>query len=531
LWVPVGAVVVVGVVVIGLLVWLSWRSYSDNENRLLGLKAKEAAALLTASVPSVQTPLAVAAQQAQTSGGNPRQFDSFMASYVGSSHQFVSASLWRLTDLAGGPVAHVGSISDLGSQPGQAAAAFSQASRPGALNLTGVLRSPDLRLGYFYRSSGATPFVVYAEVPLPADRRARIAQNSAFSDIHYALYVGRSPTSSGLLATDLQHLPVAGRHQTAVVPFGSGAFTLVVSAQGSLGGGLSQWLPWIIAVLGAVGTVVAAAIGERLVRRRRQAERLAAALDRSVAETQALYAQQRTIAETLQEALLPGSLAALDGMDSACRYVPGTRGMEIGGDWYDLVSLDDHRAFFVVGDVSGRGIEAAAVMARLRHAALAYVYQGDLPDVVLTKLRGVVDFGESDHFATVACGMIDTPGHEIRLANAGHLPMVLVGSPGGRSPNSRLVSGKVGLPIGIAGRTKYAITTVKVPAGATLLAFTDGLIERRGEPIDVSLKRLADAATVYHDQPLDSFLTTLVDELTRDGIDDDAAILGVRWQS
>lgn len=124
------------------------------------------------------------------------------------------------------------------------------------------------------------------------------------------------------------------------------------------------------------------------------------------------------------------------------------------------------------------------------------------------------------------CGVLDVDNHEIVVANAGHLPCLVVDG-----STSQFVSASVGVPIGLSSHTIYTPVTAVVPAHATLLAFTDGLVERRGETVDISLGRLSDAANVDGHQSLDGLLATLVDGFTRDGIDDDAAILGVRWQN
>jgi serine phosphatase RsbU (regulator of sigma subunit) len=163
-------------------------------------------------------------------------------------------------------------------------------------------------------------------------------------------------------------------------------------------------------------------------------------------------------------------------------------------------------------------------MARLRYALLAYAQQGDAPEVILAKLSQLVRIEDTDHFATVVCALLDVERHQLTVANAGHLPPLLVGG----SASKYLTSG-IGLPVGLSDRAAYEPISVTVPSMATLLAFTDGLIERRAEAIDVSLKRFADAVVVDVDRPVDQLLAALVEDFTRDGIDDDAAILGVRW--
>jgi serine phosphatase RsbU (regulator of sigma subunit) len=238
---------------------------------------------------------------------------------------------------------------------------------------------------------------------------------------------------------------------------------------------------------------------------------------------QQLLGRQRSIAESLQRALLPRKLPELPGLQVAAQYLPGVEGVEIGGDWYDLMPLPDGRFFFVVGDVSGRGVEAGAVMASLRFAIRAYAGDGLAPEAVLVRLTHLLDLDRDKHFATVLCGIGDIAAREITLANAGHPPPLLVADGTGE-----LVRTPVGPPIGVSPFAEYPSVTVAVPDGATLIAYTDGLIERRGEDLADSLARLRTAAAARPAGDLDALLTHLVDTFSADA-PDDTAVLGVRW--
>jgi serine phosphatase RsbU (regulator of sigma subunit) len=519
-------VFIAGLVIVGLLTWASWRSFQDNESRLLSSHAKEAAQVINAAVPNVQTPLAAAAELADATGGSPQDFRQFIQAFVGAKGPFVSASLWRMDDPAAGPLTVVGQRPLIADQTGQAADFFNQAGQASTLGVTGLLQAPSPRLGYEYHFATRGPFAAYAEAALPADRRAPIARNAAFSELHYAIYLGKDTRPANLLTTDSTHPLVDSRHSTVVVPFGDSALTVVFAPHGILGGALAADLPWIIALAGLVFAAGAAVVAESLQRGRRRAETLALALDTAASEARALYAEQRSIAQTLEQALLPQSLPRPEGLESACRYEPGSLGVEIGGDWYDLVPLGDGRVFFVVGDVSGRGVRAAAVMARLRFAMLAYARQGDPPDEVLRKLSDLLHIEETGHFATAVCGVIRADCHELTIANAGHLPLLLLDG-----PSPKFIIEDVGPPIGVTEDPRYGLVTVRVPPKATLLGFTDGLVERKGESIDVGLDRLGVVAGRNSGLSLESLVPAVVEELTRQGTDDDAAILGVRWTS
>jgi serine phosphatase RsbU (regulator of sigma subunit) len=519
------AVLVVVLLVVGLVSWTARSVYEHGENRLLDLKAKEAASVLSNALPGVETPLASAAALAEATDGDPAKFEQFMGTYVGSTGPFVSASIWVLATPGTGPVATVGQPPALAADPGRATAFFAQATRSPKLNITGILPSTGTpHLGYEFNSPGSSRYAAYAETALPANRRLRIASDAAFSDLGFALYLGHSTRPADLLGASVA-LPAGGRQRTTVVPFGNSAFTMVVKPKGPLGGALPARLPWIIAIAGALLAVVAAAATERLVRRRQTAEQLAVSLDLVAAENRRLYTEQRSLAQTLQQVLLPEVLAAPPGVDASARYVAGVKGIEIGGDWYDLIRLDDKSILFVVGDVSGRGLRAAADMASLRFAVRAYAAEGDDPSTILSKLSELLSVDRNGHYATVLCGRLDVDSHQITLANAGHLPPLLI--TGG---TGEFVATDVGVPVGVAPSPMYTSVTVKAPAGATLLAFTDGLVERRGESLDVSLDRVRTLVSIDVGS-LDQLMTSLVESLKTGTSEDDTAILGVRWRN
>src|SRR5207247_49844 len=140
-------------------------------------------------------------------------------------------------------------------------------------------------------------------------------------------------------------------------------------------------------------------------------------------------------------------------------------GVEIGGDWYDLIPLTDQQVFFVIGDVSGRGVHAGTMMASLQFAIRGFVSEGHPPAAVLDRLSNMVDVGRDGRSATVLCGVVDIQRHEISLANAGHLPPLLLGA-----NTSEYVSTPVGPPIGVPADTPYRSVTVSTPTHGTLLA-------------------------------------------------------------
>src|SRR5581483_11146037 len=427
-WVAV-AVFVVGLIVTGVLGWISASTYTSNENRLLNLRARDAGTLLTGALPTLQIPLASAAALADATNGDTDKFQSFIRPSVGpqGKGQFVSVSLWRLG--AGSPqqLTNVGLAPVLASSPTRLAAFFANARQGGKLKVIGLLNSPQPRLGYAFTSAGLTGrYVAYAESALPANRHSRFQRSSSFSDLDYALYLGREQTRANLLVTDLTDLPIRGRHASVTIPFGDIVLMFVVTPRRPLAGSLAQRLPWLVAIVGLLLSIGAAALTARLIDRRNHAEQLARSLELIADENRRLYAEQRTIARTLQHALLPERLPKVRGVETSARYEAGVEGVDIGGDWYDLIALDDRRLLLVVGDVSGRGVRAAATMAALRFAIQAYAAQNDPPDAILSKLSRLINVNRTGQLATILCALVDVEAHRLTVTSAGHLPPLLI---------------------------------------------------------------------------------------------------------
>ncbi len=512
----------VGILATAVLAAVSLALYNSNENRLLKLRVRELGLVLTGALADVETPLASAAELADATAGNPQKFAEFMAPYVGPGKQFVAASLWPLG--AAKPTVVIGGPLLLNEVPGRAVRFFARAERTSLLSVTGLLGTTSQRIGYEFNSPGAkTGFAVYVENAIPHDRHSRLQSNTGFADLSYAIYLGRTRERADLLVTDISRFPISGRHAAETLPFGDSALTLVVAPDGSLGGTFFERLPWVVAVLGLLLSLAAAAGADRLAGRRRHAEQLAADLDRVAQENRRLYNEQRGIAQTLQHALLPESLPQITGLQSSACYIPAALGVEIGGDWYDIVALDEHRALLVVGDVSGHGLRAATTMAALRYAALAYAAVDPQPAVVLEKLSNFANGAPHDYFATVLCCLVDVASHGITLASAGHpAPLLVAGGAGD------FVEINVGVPIGVSRDAPYEETSTSAPGGATLVAFTDGLVERRGEVLDVGLGRLREAATAEQLE-LEELVARLAADLASDDHHDDTAIVALRW--
>lgn len=208
----------------------------------------------------------------------------------------------------------------------------------------------------------------------------------------------------------------------------------------------------------------------------------------------------------------------VEGLDIAARYRSGSAGFEVGGDWYDVIAAGD-AVFFSVGDVAGRGAEAAVVMAQIRHAVNAFGFHGADPSTVLANVSPLVELHGHGRFATVLCGRIDPSTGEMLLANAGHTPPVVVGG-----EQASILELPPDPPLGVG--THYRTHARTLLTGGTLLAVTDGLVERQGESIDVGLERLRHRAEQR--LPLEQLLDAILADLAPDGPHDDIAMLAIR---
>jgi serine phosphatase RsbU (regulator of sigma subunit) len=521
-WGPHVAAAVVLVVGLGITIVLTVvtaQGHGRTNAKLLALQTRLISDAVASAEPLyVEDHLGGAASLAAATNGDAATFRASLADSVTAKGPFVVASLWRLSGGSPHLVTEVGARPLLAPASAGTAALLRRAAAGKTFVVTKLVSGHAARLGYATAARGGSgTFVAYAEEPVPASRQASPSASSPVSDLNIAVYLGRSQTSAALLdASSAAPLPLRGTTYTTRIPFGDTVLTLTASARTSLTGSLGVILPWAIGVGGAVLTILAALLTERLVRRRESAERLSAEIGR-------LYVEQRSVAEILQNALLPQQVPAVPGMQIAVRYLPGAVGADIGGDWYDVVPLEDGRFVFVIGDVSGRGVRAAAAMASLHYASRAYALEGHPPTVILDRLTRTMDIEQDGHLATVLCGLVDVGAHEVTLANAGHLPPLLCSEIG-----ASLVTIKPGSPIGIPGNAAFEPAMVTTAAKGTLIAYTDGLVERRGEVLDVGLRRLQDAAA-RSPSSLEEMLSSIVTELTGGSPTDDIALIGLRW--
>jgi serine phosphatase RsbU (regulator of sigma subunit)/anti-sigma regulatory factor (Ser/Thr protein kinase) len=238
-----------------------------------------------------------------------------------------------------------------------------------------------------------------------------------------------------------------------------------------------------------------------------------------------LYRAQRDVAETLQHSLLPDQLPVIPGLQAAARYLPGGPDVEVGGDWYDMVSFADGMLGVVMGDVVGRGVPAASLMGQLRNALRAYALEDKDPCVVLQRLNAFMnDLGPNQSMATLLYAVFDLDSSTLTVANAGHPPPLIVDD----KREACFVEGGLGPPLGAVGSPTYTNVMVQLPPGSTLFTYTDGLVEDRSTPLGVGLS-LMEALVASGPKDLESLCDyVMASALAGRSGGDDAALLALR---
>jgi serine phosphatase RsbU (regulator of sigma subunit)/anti-sigma regulatory factor (Ser/Thr protein kinase) len=251
------------------------------------------------------------------------------------------------------------------------------------------------------------------------------------------------------------------------------------------------------------------------------AEEAAQALDRARS-----YEHEHAVAVSLQRSLLSQELPAIEGVELLGCYQAGSAGLEVGGDWYDVIRRSDGIVHITVGDVAGRGVTAAVLMGQMRNAFRAYAYDHTSPAELLRRMRRHIT---GDEMATAVCMTLDPYTQELTYASAGHPPsLMLAGESGVVSRLNRAGAP----PLGFAQAEAIHEVDVTLAPRSTLVAYTDGLIERRGWSIDVGIDLLAGVLRSSAALGAEGLATRIVhDVAARIGSGDDIALLIVRLVS
>lgn len=247
------------------------------------------------------------------------------------------------------------------------------------------------------------------------------------------------------------------------------------------------------------------------------ARRAALAIDNSQLHTETLE-----VALQLQRAVLPETFADSDRWQVAVHYRPAGR-TDVGGDFYDALTLPDGRLVALVGDVMGRGVAAAAAMAQVRAALRAFIALDPDPRTVAGRVDTMFDRLDMSQLVTLLYLVVRPGAGSMSVLSAGHLPALAVAADG----STRWLEVAGSPPLGVAAGER-PVTDVALRPGETVLAYSDGLVERRGEDLDDGLQRLAAAAGAIGSGLTDTVLVRLADELRVAGHDDDVTLLAVR---
>jgi serine phosphatase RsbU (regulator of sigma subunit) len=241
-------------------------------------------------------------------------------------------------------------------------------------------------------------------------------------------------------------------------------------------------------------------------------------------ESRQRFEAEHRIVELLQTTIIPDRLPVIAGIQVAAAYRPAEVDVDVGGDWYDAFETTDGRIVVVVGDVAGHGVEAASLMGRVRNSLRAYAFEDSDPASVLIRLHRLIRNQDDDAMVTAFVARYDPATGVMSWSRAGHPPPLLV-SPDG---TARWLDDVNGAPLGTMVR-EYSTATTRLDAGALIVCYTDGLVERRDRILDDGLAWLADRVREYAADPLGTLCDKLVaDPFVPHPSPDDICVLALR---
>ncbi|MGW7578161.1 SpoIIE family protein phosphatase [Streptomyces sp. NPDC054765] len=241
-----------------------------------------------------------------------------------------------------------------------------------------------------------------------------------------------------------------------------------------------------------------------------------------------LHGHEASVADALQLTMLPSSLPETTGVRLASRYLPAAETSQVGGDWYDAIPLPGNRVALVIGDVMGHSMTSAAIMGQLRTTVQTLAGLDLPPQEVLHHLDEQAQRLGSEHMATCLYAIYDPISQRLLVADAGHLPPVLLHPDG----SGEVLQIPPGAPIGVGG-VPFESVEMPAPTGATLLLYTDGLVESRTRDVwagvELLCARLRTAAAVVASPPLEMLCDAVLTILDEGARDDDVALLAARF--
>ncbi len=508
-------VVLLGVTAVA--TWGTRTAVHNQEGKLLNERANEVGLVLNTATSSLGDELDTLGGLLRTTGNSQAAFDHATASVVGGKSKTAVALLTKTT---GGY--RVVMANGVGLLPGQLiadqrAVAMDRAMTSGEMVPTPVVGSGANRSIGFAVGPPATPpnLIAYRQVVLGRLGPPKEANTAPFSEVRVVLYSGLTPQPAQALVSSSKTVPLTGRVVDKQLTVGTAKWLLQVRAVHPLVGSTTAAAPWLVAGAGLVVCALVTATAEIEARRR--------------ANALALYRSEHRLAEGLQRSLLP-ELPNVAGLEIAARYLPGTEGLQVGGDWYDVFALDHERTGLVIGDVVGHDISASATMSRVQAALRAYAFRSEDPALVLDRLDMLIDSFQTERLVTMFYGVlgpIEASGaRQFWYSNAGHPAPLVCRSDGGIDELDEGASVLLGVAPGADGTRPSARTELAI--GSTLMLFTDGLIEVPGESITDSIARLKAAAAACGEIPPDELCDRLTDGLPDGPLRDDVAVVAVR---
>ncbi|WP_329214474.1 SpoIIE family protein phosphatase [Streptomyces sp. NBC_01485] len=232
---------------------------------------------------------------------------------------------------------------------------------------------------------------------------------------------------------------------------------------------------------------------------------------------------EQELATMLQRSLLPRRLPELPGGTAVARYLPARRGLQVGGDWYDVIALSEDRVALVIGDVQGHSAGAATIMGQMRTAVRAYAMEGHPPDVVVSHANRLLVAMETDLFATCCYAELDMEEGNTLFVRAGHLSPLLR-HPDGSTEEVEVAGGP---PLGILAEADFPMTAVALTPGTVIALVTDGLVEAADLPLDEGMRRTRVALAAADPADPGIMADALLGDLGRR--EDDVALLLLRY--
>ncbi len=470
----------------------AWGTHSvvaDQQRRLVRERAAEVGLLFTSAVSGITSSLTATRGVLRATNGSASAFERAVDQQVAAAAAN-KTTLALLAPVPGGyrVITAVGPLLKGGQLlAGDRAATFDKTRKTHLLVSTPVVGSgSSRRIGFALNASadvgGIDNDVLYEETSLGKLSAGRQAGSAPFHEVSVVLYANNSMAPDQLIISTTGGALAAKGSVFNKQPVGASTWVLGVRPKGSLVGGLSSSAWWIVLLAGIVAALLLASLIEFAVRRRD------AAL--------ALYEAENQQAETLQRSLLP-TLPQLPDLELAARYQAGGASQKVGGDWFDAFPLAGGGAGFVIGDVIGHDLEAAAAMSQVRAALRAYAYEGDEPASVLTRLDRLVTTFELTQLVSVVYGVLGPMqpdgSRTLALANAGHLPPLLQHPDGSVTEISEGSSVVIGVPV---AETRAQTQRVVTP-GSTLLLFTDGLLEGPTLSLSETIPALAEVVAAH----------------------------------